>query len=157
MAEGRGYLPHPGEKMPRRRRNTSAHGSRWCVQMPYASCKPWPELTGTRTKVALVLVDVAKAPTNHKVAWPQLHLKDKAPQLRKVALVPLVTELPDIPSIVVKTTKPVNALEAMTVRCTIRECCLEDPSRWTKLRSKPEPHVLQTICPEGKGLIRTYG
>ena len=44
------------------------------------------------TKVALVLVDVAKAPTNHKVAWLQLHLKDKAPQLRKVALVPLVTE-----------------------------------------------------------------
>ena len=109
------------------------------------------------TKMALVLVDVAKAPADHKVAWLQLHLKDKAPQLRKVALVPLVTELPDIPSIVVKTTKPVNALEAITVRCTIRECCLEDPSRWTKLRSKPEPHVLQTICPEGKGLIRTYG
>ena len=41
-----------------------------------------------------------------------------------------------------------NALEAIAVRCTIREC---------KLRSKPEPHVLQTICPEGKGLIRTHG
>ena len=107
--------------------------------------------------MALVLVDVAKAPTNHKVAWLQLHLKDKAPQVRKVALVPLVTGLADIPTIVVKTTKPVNALEAMTVRCTIRECCFEDPSRWTKLRSKPEPYVLQTICPEGKGLIRTYG
>ena len=63
------------------------------------SCKPWPKLTGTRTqKLALVLADVAKAPAEHKVAWLQLHLKDKAPQLRKVALIPLVTELPDIPS-----------------------------------------------------------
>ena len=41
------------------------------------------------TKVALVLADVAKAPAEHKVAWLQLHLKDKAPQLRKVALIPV--------------------------------------------------------------------
>ena len=33
------------------------------------------------TKVALVLADVAKAPAEHKVAWLQLHLKDKAQQL----------------------------------------------------------------------------
>ena len=49
------------------------------------------------TKVALVLADVAKAPAEHKVARLQLHLKDEAPQLTKVDLVPLVTELPDIP------------------------------------------------------------
>ena len=55
------------------------------------------------TKVALVLADVAKAPADHKVAWLQLYLKDKAPQLRKVALIPSVTESPDIPSIVGKT------------------------------------------------------
>ena len=47
-------------------------------------------------------------------------------------------------------------MEAITVRCNIRECCPEDPSRWSKLRSKSEPHVLQTIRPEEKGLIRTY-
>ena len=67
-------ISHFRLKNPWRRRNTSAHGSRWCVRMPYASCKPWPELTGTRdTKMALVLVDVAKAPADHKVAWLQLH------------------------------------------------------------------------------------
>ena len=38
-----------------------------------------------------------------------------------------------------------------------RECCFVVPSSWSKLRSKPEPHVLQTICPERQGLIRTYG
>ena len=52
------------------------------------------------TELALVLADVTKALAKHKVAWLQLHLKVKAPQLRKVALIPLVTELPDIPSIV---------------------------------------------------------
>ena len=140
------------EEEPIRARVTLVHADDVCELQSLARAHGYKD-----TRVALVLVDVAKAPADHKVAWLQLHLKDKAPQLRKVALVPLVSELPDIPSIVVKATKPVSAQEAVTVRCTIRECCLDDPSRWTKFKSKPEPHVLQTICPEGRGLIRTYG
>ena len=34
-------------------------------------------------KLALVIADVAQAPTGHEVAWLQLQNKNKAPQLRK--------------------------------------------------------------------------
>ena len=52
---------------------------------------------------------------------------------------PLVTELPDIQS-------------GETSDCCggDHRCSLEDRSLWSKLRFKPEPHVLHTSCPEGK-------
>ena len=67
-----------------KRKKTSAHESRWCHRVPCVSCKPWPKPAGTRTQsLPLVLADVAKTSAGHKVILLELHVKDKAPLLRK--------------------------------------------------------------------------
>ncbi|CAE8587798.1 unnamed protein product [Polarella glacialis] len=108
----------------------------------------------TSCKLALVCADLEAAPTT---TWLQLHVKDMVPQLRKVAVIPLAAELPAMPSIVVRQTKPITIVEAKAIRVTMRKSCLEEPSRWPKLRTTPVPHILQTLCPDGHGLIRAYG
>ncbi|CAE8741494.1 unnamed protein product [Polarella glacialis] len=109
----------------------------------------------TSCKLALVCADLEVAPKGHTTTWLQPHVM--APQLRKVAVTPLAAELPAMPSVVVRQTQPITTLEAKVIRVTMRKSCLEEPSRWPKLRTTPVPHILQTLCPDGHGLIRAYG
>ncbi|CAE8653111.1 unnamed protein product [Polarella glacialis] len=111
----------------------------------------------TSCKLALVCADLEVAPKGHTTTWLQLHVKDMAPQLRKVAVTPLAAELPAMPSVVVRQTQPITIVEAKVIRVTMRKSRLEEPSRWPKLRTTPVPHILQTLCPNGHGLIRAYG
>ncbi|CAE8584053.1 unnamed protein product [Polarella glacialis] len=106
------------------------------------------DLASAHGYTALVCADLEAAPTT---TWLQLHVKDMVPQLRKVAVIPLAAELPAMPSIVVRQTKPITIVEAKAIRVTMRKSCLEEPSRWPKLRTTP------TLCPDGHGLIRAYG
>ncbi|CAE8656686.1 unnamed protein product [Polarella glacialis] len=62
----------------------------------------------TSCKLALVCADLEVAPKGHTTTWLQLHVKDMAPQLRKVAVTPLAAELPAMPSVVVRQTQPIT-------------------------------------------------
>ena len=86
------------------------------------------------TELAFVIADVAKTPAGHKVAWLQLHVEDRGTAAQEGRPLPVG-----------------DRIAGHTVQCGERH--ETSAMHYSRMLTR----VQQTICAEGKGLIRAFG